>query len=169
MKCEDGCTCGRHGSQKCPEGCTCKRHSSAPRHAYSPEFREKIRQTSTGRTQSPAQREAAAARIRHGYGRRGEARSPEYRAWDAMKQRCTNPNANRYADYGGRGITVCDRWRLFENFLADLGEKPEPKSRYSIDRKDGNGNYEPGNCRWATRSEQQKNRPNFKPDKRSGR
>lgn len=73
-----------------------------------------------------------------------------------MLQRCINPNSPDYPSYGGRGIKVCDRWFNFENFLADMGEKPYPD--FSIDRyPDKNGNYEPGNCRWATSAEQQRN------------
>ena len=89
---------------------------------------------------------------RHGNTAFGGWQTPTYRSWDSMKQRCENPNAIGYHRYGGRGITVCIRWReCFENFLADMGERPEGTS---IDRINGDGNYEPSNCRWATRSEQ---------------
>lgn len=73
-----------------------------------------------------------------------------------MKNRCLNPNATDYPRYGGRGIRVCDRWLSFENFLADMGERPNGTT---IDRIDGSKGYEPTNCRWATASEQQRNRP----------
>lgn len=82
---------------------------------------------------------------------------PEYRSWALMKRRCYNPNDKHYFNYGGRGITVCDRWlNSFENFLADMGKKPS--KLYSLDRKEGNGIYEPSNCRWATKKEQAGNR-----------
>lgn len=81
--------------------------------------------------------------------------SPTYKSWHMMKQRCLNKNYNQFADYGGRGITVCDRWLQFENFLADMGARPDGKT---LDREDNNGNYEPGNCKWSTRKEQQSNR-----------
>jgi len=83
--------------------------------------------------------------------------SAEYHSWSGMKQRCKDKNKDGYKYYGGRGITVCGRWRdSFVNFLADMGRKPSPK--HSIDRIDGDGNYEPGNCRWATPKEQFLNR-----------
>lgn len=84
--------------------------------------------------------------------------TPEYRSWQAMKTRCYNPKHRQYKDYGGRGITVCERWLAsFENFAADMGRKPSPT--HSLDRwPDRNGNYEPGNCRWATDNEQRRNR-----------
>ncbi len=77
-----------------------------------------------------------------------------YHSWEGMKQRCLNPKATKYPEYGARGITVCERWRRFENFLLDMGVRPEGKT---LDRIDGNGNYEPDNCRWATPLEQQQN------------
>jgi hypothetical protein len=77
-----------------------------------------------------------------------------------MKDRCCNPNNKKYPLYGGRGIVVCERWQSFENFLADMGERPAGR-RLSIDRyPNRNGNYEPGNCRWATDSQQNNNKSN---------
>jgi hypothetical protein len=83
--------------------------------------------------------------------------TPEYRTWLNMRQRCSNPNANNYKNWGGRGICVCDRWNdSFAAFLADVGERPTEV--HSLDRIDVNGNYEPGNVRWALPKEQAKNK-----------
>lgn len=82
-------------------------------------------------------------------------RPPEYQVWDSMKQRCNNPNNKKYHLYGGRGIRVCERWLDFNNFLEDIGRRP--KGKYTIDRINPDGDYEPTNCRWATYSEQNYN------------
>lgn len=86
----------------------------------------------------------------------GRSRSPEHRTWCGMIKRCYNQNNPGYEDYGGRGITVCDRWKnSFESFLSDMGVKPFPEA--SIGRIDNDGNYEPNNCRWETYGQQAKN------------
>lgn len=81
--------------------------------------------------------------------------SPTYITWQSMIKRCTNPKCQKYCYYGGRGITVCPEWMKFENFLADMGERP---SGMSLDRINNNGNYEPVNCRWADGFQQHSNR-----------
>lgn len=85
---------------------------------------------------------------------------PLYVLWNNIFQRCENPDDASYKDYGGRGIHCCKRWYRFENFLADMGDRPSPK--HSLDRRDNDKGYEPGNVRWATDSEQALNRRRFK-------
>jgi hypothetical protein len=84
----------------------------------------------------------------------GKARTPAHNSWIAMRRRCLDSNNPNYPHYGGRGITICGRWSKFENFLADMGERPAGKT---LDRIDNTGNYEPSNCRWATTAEQLRN------------
>lgn len=98
----------------------------------------------------------------HGY-----TGTPTFKSWGAMKQRCMNPKAPDYARFGGRGITICQSWKhSFENFLADMGERP---SGTTLDRINVNGNYTPDNCQWSTPKEQMRNRRNTRRIKYKGK
>lgn len=109
-----------------------------------------------GRTRSCGCLNRDAAAVQHRtHGESVGKGTPEYNAWCTMWKRCTNQTFDHYRHYGGRGITVCDRWVSYEAFLADMGRRPT--SGHSLDRVDNDGNYEPSNCRWATRSEQCRN------------
>lgn len=87
----------------------------------------------------------------------GMSGSLEYRTWQDMRERCENPNDGKHKHYGGRGITVCDRWQTFEYFYADMGDKP---AGLTIDRINNDGDYTPENCKWSTRKQQQRNKRN---------
>lgn len=94
--------------------------------------------------------------VKHGY-MAGEKRHPFYNLWRDMLRRCSSPKCKIYKHYGGRGISVCGRWKTFTNFLKDMGEKP---AGLSLERIDNDGDYEPGNVRWATQREQTLNKTN---------
>lgn len=107
-----------------------------------------------GRIFKPKTEKWKAACVRHGYWNK-----PEYRVWAELIQRCRNPKSKQFKDYGGRGITVCDLWqKSFAAFIAEVGPRPSPT--HTIDRRENNRGYEPGNVRWATRGEQIRNRRN---------
>lgn len=88
----------------------------------------------------------------------GMSKTNIYRVWAAMRNRCENQSVKSYADYGGRGIKVCDSWKKFENFYADMGDRPS--AQHSIERRDNDGDYSPVNCYWATKEDQSKNKRN---------
>jgi hypothetical protein len=113
--------------------------------------------TSCGCVKIPRHAEVVVTHGHCRHGHSGDGRTPTYRSWRKARDRCRNPNSQHWARYGGRGIRFCERWDLFENFLADVGERPEGTS---LDRIDVDGDYEPGNCRWATAGLQTRNRRN---------
>jgi hypothetical protein len=92
------------------------------------------------------------AHARHGY---SYPKTPTYTVWVNIRQRCLNPRSQAFHNYGGRGITICDRWLVFENFLTDMGEKPNDME---IERRDNDADYSPDNCIWATRKANGRNR-----------
>lgn len=137
------------GTRSVETACSCGRRCISP-----------VKELVRGRTRSCGclRRELAADQHRtHGRAktRDGKAADRTYVTWAGMLDRCRRARNKKFKYYGGRGITVCDRWQTFGNFLADMGEKPVG---LSIDRINNDGNYEPGNCRWATQSEQVRNR-----------
>jgi hypothetical protein len=136
---------------KCPEGCTCDKHTlrnTGQFQSGSAGFTGHHTEATKARLATFAGEQASA--YKHGW-----AGTPTYWSWNSMRSRCRDPKNASYPYYGGRGITVCERWAEFENFLADMGARP---GGMTLDRINGDGNYEPGNVRWATKAQQSENR-----------
>jgi hypothetical protein len=144
------------GSRRCLDGCTCGKHQKRP---MPDAVKEKIGASHRGVAKRHGKNCGCFRCLTpdvsvHGNSSRS-GNTPEYNAWKNMRARCRDSGHPSFKYYGGRGISVDPRWESFTVFLADVG--PRPGSGYSIDRTDNDGNYEPGNVRWATRSEQRRN------------
>jgi hypothetical protein len=103
-------------------------------------------------------KKAQASGPTYGNLKHGLCKTSEYRIWYDMRRRCSDSRRSEYKDYGGRGISFCERWRSFESFLADMG--PKPSNLHTLDRKNNDGAYNPENCQWSTKKEQARNRRN---------
>ena len=111
---------------------------------------------SCGCLQKERTKESSKKKIKHGHKKSNQI-TPTYSTWQSMKRRCLNEDNHNFKYYGGRVIMICERWMVFENFLADMGERPEGKT---LDRINNDGHYEPSNCKWSTSKEQANNRSN---------
>lgn len=174
--CPNGCTCARHSPSsergrriseatkgrtlsaahraalKCADGCTCAKHTLRNSGQYQP---GSAGFTGTHTPETRAKLASYTGPLASSY-KHGMSRTITYTTWTAMLSRCYDQRNASYSHYGARGITVCQQWHDFEKFHADMG--PRPSKDHSIDRINSDGNYEPGNCRWATRAEQSANR-----------
>lgn len=139
LKCEPGCTCAKHSLRNAGQFQTGGVGFTGP---HSDETRARLAEFTGDRASS----------YKHGW-----AGTPTYVTWKSMHGRCYDPRNASYKRYGGRGITVCERWDDFLSFLEDMGARPDLE--YQIDRIDNDGDYEPGNCRWLLASENNARRP----------
>ena len=128
-------------------------------HGASPDLQVWFVPNSEGRTRRKVMSSEISARSGQRWKHHGMSSSPTYYTWKGMVQRCHNPKDPSFARYGALGIRVCERWKVFANFLADMGERP---AGTTLDRRDVKGNYEPSNCRWASREVQSNNKRNTK-------
>lgn len=111
-------------------------------------------------TNSKASKDGLASACRACFKKIRGALPKEYKVWSSLRDRCNNPNTPNYFRYGGRGITVCERWSTFKNFINDMGFRPTPL--HQIDRRDNDGNYDPENCHWVSAAENARNRSGTK-------